>query len=145
MFLSKSEIIDIDVFGVELDVVYRGYNFYSSLELSCFQDPNEGIIQMQQKKGKIFASGIKLTSALCFDIDNRIIKKIEPLILIGYYTPDIKKIKSRTSQLVIGTDLYFSKKVKFRINGDLLLTKNEYNFDFSTYDSRVTAEIFIIL
>jgi hypothetical protein len=143
MFISKSEAYPIDIFGLEADLVYRNSAFYSDLEICYVQDPAQSVIQMMIAKDKISSTGIKSTSSMIFNIDGKIIRKIEPLFLAGIFYPDINELKSYIIQLVFGTDFYFSKKVKLRLNGDLLLSKNQFSSKYNTYDSRLTIEFFV--
>lgn len=134
----------IDSHGFEFDIMYTSNNFYSNFEVFYADDPNENIIRKSKSiedYAKIFA--IKSTNSYEFKIDKEFIKKIQPVLLLGYYAPDSKFLEYHTFQFLIGSDFYLTKKVKLRLNGDLLLTKSRFDDDYSTYDSRVTLEAFV--
>lgn len=130
--------------GFECDLMYTGEKLSSNLEFFYAEDPDENIIRKinsNDDEAKIFA--VKSTNAYEFKIDADFIKKIQPVFLLGYYAPDSKNMDFHTIQCLIGSDFYLTKKVKLRFNGDLLLTKSKYDDKYSTYDSRVTFEVFV--
>jgi len=129
--------------GFECDMMYIGESLSSNLEFFYAADPDENIVRMAgniDEKANIFA--LKSTNAYEFKIDGKFIKKIQPVLLLGYYAPDSKAMDFHTYQILVGSDFYLNKKVKLRLNGDLLLTKGKFDNVYSTYDSRVTLEVF---
>lgn len=134
----------INSHGLECDLMFTGKKFSSNFELFYADDPDENIVRLANsinEKTKIFA--VKSTNAYEIKTDGKFIKKIQPVLLLGFYAPDSKKMDFHTYQLLVGSDFYVTKKVKLRLNGDFLLTKNKYDDDYSTYDSRVTLEVFV--
>lgn len=144
IYQHRTGEISINSQGVEFDIMYSSNDFISNFEIFYAEDPNENIIRKSKlidTKAKIFA--VKSTNSYEFKTDKEFIKKIQPVFLFGYYVPDSKFFEYHTIQLLLGSDFYLTKKVKLRFNGDLLLTKSKFDDVYSTYDSRVTFEIFV--
>jgi hypothetical protein len=126
-------------FGIDFAVDKKRYN--TIFEIFYVQDPIEGVIRKLQGKDEVvFSTGAALTTAYNFKIDAEIIKGLEPLIMLSYFVPDIDATENHVVQSLLGLNIYCHKDVRFRINGDLRLTKNQYNDDYSTKESRGILE-----
>ena len=144
IFQHRTGEYKLNSHGFEFDLMYSANNIISNFEIFYANNPDENIIRKSKSiddYANIFA--IKSTNSYEFKIDKDFIKKIQPVILLGYYAPDSKFLKYHTFQFLLGSDFYLAKKVKLRLNGDLLLTKNKFDDKYSTYDSRVTFEVFV--
>ena len=69
-----------------------------------------------------------------------IVKTIEPVLLIGYFLPDSKVSEYNTYEAIIGCNFYLHKDVRFRLHGDLLMTKSVYTDSYSSVGSKVMFE-----
>lgn len=130
----------IDTYGFGADIQYENGKFFSSLEANLVQDPVESVIRRIAYSGeKVFAGGVNLTTALAFDAGS-IIKSIEPVILLGFYSPDTGSPEYHTIQTITGVNLYLHKDVRVRLNGDVIFKKNRYNNKYSTIGSKFIIE-----
>jgi hypothetical protein len=128
--------------GVGADITFDIKDFFSSFEIVFVQDIDEGLRRrLQGKDDKVFAFGTKIEAAYEFDLDGEVIKSIEPLILVNYFQPDSKLTESHIIQSFVGVNVYFHKKVRARLDADIRLSKDEYNSDYSTDDSRLYIEL----
>lgn len=124
--------------GIELDKS----GFYSAAELFYVQDPLEGSLRkLRGENEKVYSLGAKFLTAYSIIFDGEIVKALEPVLLVSYFVPDNAISENHIIQSLIGLNIYFHKKVKFRINGDLRLTKNQFNDDYSTKESRAIVEL----
>lgn len=142
MFQSKGgdEPIKTHGFGFETELNIEDYE--SSLEIFYVQNPNEGVIQrLLGNDDNVAAFGTAWINAVEFDIHGSFIDSIEPVLLLSYYIPNLDKTKNHVLQILPGANFYLTKDVRLRINADLRLTKNEYNDDYSTKNSRGIFEI----
>jgi hypothetical protein len=134
----------INTSGFGLDFVIDEKKFKIFWEAYYVQDPIEGVIRrLQNLDENVCASGTSLTGSYEIDIDAEIVKKIEPVLNAGIFIPDLDKTENNVLQLIAGMNLYFHKKVMARLNGDIRFTKNEFNSDYSTNESRLILEIFV--
>lgn len=128
--------------GVSAEMVYEDKSLFSAIELLYIQDPIEGIRRRLAKESEtVFASGIKSVTALPIRIDGKVIESIEPVLLLGFYTPDSKELKYHTFQALAGVNFYFDENVRLRLNGDALFTKNLFNDSYNTIGSKFILEI----
>ena len=98
-------------------------------------------VQLLKMEEDVHAVGLKGMSSYQFEFDKGIIKRIEPLILLSYYIPDMDITETHVIQALIGVNFYFHKKVRLRFNGDLRLTKNQYNDEYVTTGSMAIIEL----
>ena len=128
--------------GVGADVTWDIKDFFSSFEIVYVQDIDEGVRRrLQNQDEKVYSFGVKLEGAYEFDIDAKVIKGIEPLLLVNYFQPDSKLTDEHIIQSIVGVNVYFHKKVRARLDADIRLSKDEFNEDYSTDDSRVYLEL----
>lgn len=128
--------------GIGADLTWDIKDFFSSFEIFYVQDIDEGIRRrLQSRDENVYAYGAKIEDAYEFDIDGKVVKGIEPLILINYFQPDSKLTDEHVIQSIVGVNVYFHKKVRARLDADIRLSKDEYNDDYSTHDSRVYLEL----
>jgi hypothetical protein len=124
--------------GIELDKL----GFYTAAEIFYVQDPFEGVLRkLRGEDEKVYSLGTKFLTAYSIIFDGEIVKALEPVLLASYFVPDNKVSKNHVIQTLIGLNIYFHKKVKCRINGDLRLTRNQFNDDYSTKESRAALEL----
>ncbi len=128
--------------GIGADVTFDIKDFFSSFEIMYLQDIDEGVRRrLRNEDEKAFAFGVKIESAYQFELDAEVIKRIEPLILVNYFQPDSKLTEEHIIQSIVGVNIYFHKKVRARLDADIRLSKDEYNGDYSTHDSRFYIEL----
>jgi hypothetical protein len=140
LFQHKSGEERINTYGLGTDIVYDNKNTYSSIEINLVQDPVESIIRrITGNRNKDFAGGINLTNAVSFKT-GEVVKAIEPVLLLGAYSPDINNLKAHTLEAVPGVNIYFDKNMRIRLNGDILFKKDKYNSLYSTIGSRFIIE-----
>ncbi len=141
-FLNKGGEYPIDNHGLCANLDYEDNNFKSALALFYVRNPYESLRrQLIGINDNSYSTGINISSSYVYNTDAEIIKKIEPVILFGYFSPDSKEAKYHTLEMILGSNFYFHKDVRLRLNGDLLLTKNLYNSSYSSIGSKVTMEI----
>jgi hypothetical protein len=156
LFQSTGVNQRVSAHGFSADLQVQREYFRTGLELFLVQDPlpEQQILAQNQVNSqaqaalnpddeKVFGTGASLLTARAFNTNAEVIRKIEPLILLSLYIPDIDIPDTHVIQTLIGLNLYFTKNVRFRINGDLHLTKNEYNEagDYATDESRVIFDL----
>lgn len=134
------ERINTNGFGLDFSIDKKRIN--GNAEVFYVQDPYEGIRRRLQNRGEeVYSAGAKLMGGYKIDIDNSIFKDIEPLLVLGYFVPDFDNKDNHVFQTVIGANIYFDDDVRLRLNGDLRMTKNEFNDDYTTEESRGILEI----
>lgn len=142
MFENKGGDYPISTHGFGGGLFMEDNKFNSSLELFLVQDPYESNRRkLMGEDEKVFSFGGKISASYFFDMDEEFLKGIEPVVLLGTFTPDTDVTDNQVIQLVAGANFYLHKKVRARINADLRLTKNQYNDDYSTQDSRVNLQV----
>ncbi len=134
------ERINTNGFGVDFSVDKKRIN--GNIEAFYVQDPYEGIRRrLQNRDEEVYAAGVKIMGGYKIDIDNSIFEDVEPLLILGYFVPDFENTDNHVLQAVIGTNVYFDDDVRLRLNGDLRMTKNEFNEDYTTEESRFILEV----
>ncbi len=128
--------------GFGLDFVINKKDFDVFAEAFLVEDPFESIIRkLQNRDKKVYAGGAKLQTVVGFDVDGEVVKEIEPLILVSYYLPDVDVHGDHVIQTLFGVNVYLNDDVRFRLNADLRLTKNQFNDDYTTKESRGIFEL----
>ena len=142
MFQSKGGDEPIKSHGIDAEVYLDVEDYESSLEIFFLQNPYEGVIQrLIGNDENVTAFGITFINAVEFDIHGSFIDSIEPVLLLSYYIPDFDKKENHVLQVLTGANFYLTKDVRLRFNADLRLTKNEFNEDYSTKNSRGIFEV----
>lgn len=127
--------------GFSFDISYAANSFTTSLEALYVQDPVESLkLKLSGNERSVFSSGIKSLSTYAFNIDGEVVKTIEPVILAALFLPDSRQSSYHTIEVNAGTNIYLDKDLRFRLNGDLLLTRNRFNTRYSTIDSGIIFE-----
>ncbi len=130
--------------GFALDYSYDDKDFNAIVELYYAQDPIEGIIRRLQNKDEVVnVGGAAVTGAYKFDVDGEIVNKLEPVFTAGIFLSDFDNTDNHVLQSIIGLNIYFHKKVLARVNGDLRLTKNEFNDNYTGKESRFILELLV--
>jgi len=156
MFQNISGTYPILAHGIGIESAYSGKNNSVSIELAYVRDPirsreimaanrgraSEGLPALDQSE-QVYSAGAVITGALLFDTDGRVIRSIEPLILLSCFVPNSQQISNHILQGVAGVNFYFTKKVRLRFNADLRLTKSEYDDSgkYATDESRAIFEM----
>jgi hypothetical protein len=123
--------------GVACELKYEKNSYYANINLMYAQDPivsHQRKIQSDQYSGVVYGIGSTLILAKAFKIDKHIVYSIEPVLTLSRFIPDSDTYESHVNQAMIGLNIYFTKDVRIRINGDLRLTKNEFS-DYSDNES----------
>ena len=143
MFISKSSM-SFTSNAIALDMTIDKKRYITSLEAMIAQDPVEGVIrQLQERDDQVMAFGSKWLTAYKFKFDKKFMVAFEPLIQMSFFMPEMKKPENNVVQMVLGFNYYLYDDVRFRFNGDLRLTKNEYISEYDIYNSRATLELFV--
>jgi hypothetical protein len=128
--------------AVSPGIYYYKKNITAELEFVIAQDPVEGARRKAIKEENNAAFwGARILGALGFDTDAEVIKKIEPLLMIAYFQPELKYMKEHTLQMVAGSNFYFHKNVRARLNADFLFTRNRFYDKYSLHGSMITLEL----
>jgi len=142
MYLNKGGEIVYNSHALSADAGIETDDYQLNLELLYVQDPVEGIRRKQMGvDDKVFSSGAKINSSLTFIVDGDIIKKIEPSLLLGFFTPNTDEMKYHTLEAMGGVNFYFDKDARLRVFGDGLFTKYIYNNEYTTIGSRFIFEV----
>lgn len=127
--------------GFETDIQYEEDNFITNLEAYFGTNTEEGIRRkLAGFESSVYMAGVKSLTSLNFSINKEVIKNIEPFILAGFLLPDTDEMEAYTIEALLGANFYFHKDVRFRLNGDLVLTKNKYSDELTTIGSSVILE-----
>jgi hypothetical protein len=111
-------------------------------EIMLVQDPIEGIRrQLMGRNSIVYALGGRISAARGFDTDGSVVEEIEPLVMVSYFRPDSQVSDTHTLQVLLGTNVYFEKEVRARVNIDLHLTRNEFSTKYSSIGSRLILEL----
>jgi hypothetical protein len=144
LFQSQGGEEPISGTGFALDYSLDTKKFNAIVELYYAQDLIEGVIRRLQNTDEVVnVGGASITGAYKFDVDGEIIKKLEPVLTAGIFLSDFDNSDNHVLQSIIGLNLYFHKKVLARINGDIRLTKNEFNDDYTGKESRFILELLV--
>ncbi len=142
MFQNKGGEEKINTHGIGMDFSVDKKDINGHVEFFYVQDPDEGIRRRLQNRDEIvYSAGAKIFTGYKFDIDDSAIDDIEPFILAGYFLPDVDLSSSHVIQSVVGVNVYLDDDVRIRLNGDARFTKNQFNTEYTTEDSRVIFEL----
>ena len=155
IFQSIAGNYPISVHGLGLEGNYSGDNSELHVGLVYVQDPLRGkeILaenDAREKEGLpplesevVYSAGAIISGGIKFDMDARVIKAIEPFILLSFFIPQSQQTDNHVLQSIIGVNFYFTEKVRLRLNGDLRLTRSEYDEagEYATDESRGILEV----
>ncbi len=148
LFQNRGGKNSINSQGVAADFLFEKKDYSTSAEIFIVQDPVQGqtAIERNEMNGtneneSVFAAGAKMLTALEFKTDADVITKIEPYIMVSYFIPNTELTEFHMIQGVIGTNFYFTKKIRLRFDGNLIFTKNNRNEDYVTDESLVTLSL----
>ncbi len=128
--------------GFMAEFFYEKKDFFSGLEIFAASDPIEGIRRkMMGLDNQVFTSGIKSISSMNIDIDGTVFKSIEPVFLFSIYYPEFEEHSNHVIQVLPAVNFYITKKVMLRFNADFQFTKNEFNTEYSTLESKGIIEL----
>jgi hypothetical protein len=141
-FENKGGENKISANGYGLHAFYESDELNAMTELFYVQDPFESIRQrLMNNDENIYAFGGKIFLAYKFEYDYEFLKGLEPFILSNIFIPNQDVSGNTVIQLVTGINYYLHKDVKLRLNGDLRLTKNQFNTEHTADDSRIILEL----
>ncbi|MFA7288309.1 MAG: hypothetical protein WC055_05455 [Melioribacteraceae bacterium] len=128
--------------GFGLHGFYESHDLNAMTEIFYVQDPFESIRQrLMDKDETIYGFGAKIFTSFFFDYDYDFMKGLEPFLLSTFYISNTTISGNNVIQFVTGINYYLHKDVRLRLNGDLRLTKNQFNKEHTTNDSRVILEL----
>lgn len=111
-------------------------------EILFAQDPVEGIKRIKKNENEeVYIIGGKLSSSYLISIEDEFIKAVQPVLLFSYYLPDAKVWDEYTLQFLSGADILLDDNVKFRVNGDVLLTKDPKTKIYKGHDARLILNL----
>lgn len=130
--------------GFEADITFEKDDFLTNIEAFYFQDRDEGVRQrLIGGDETVYGMGAKLMAKLRLDVDGKVIRSIDPVVLFSYYLPDTDVSDANQIQTLIGANFYLDKDVRVSINADLRLTKNQFSDEYSTKESRGILEFMV--
>lgn len=142
MFQSKGGDVPVKTHGAAIEAGLDVEDFESSLQIFYLQNPEETVLQKVIGNDEtVNAFGATFINAVEFDIHGSFIEAIQPVLLLSYYAPNFDKKENHVLQILTGANFYLDKKVRLRFNVDLRMTKNEFNEDYSTKNSRGIFEV----
>lgn len=134
--------------GAAAEFLIEKKDYSTSAELFFVQDPVQGQAAIERNKvngtnenESIFAAGAKVLTSMEYKTDADVISKIEPYIMGSYFIPNTEITTYHIIQGALGTNFYFTKKVRLRFEGNLIFTKNNFNDDYVTDESVVTLAL----
>lgn len=134
----------ISTTGYGIDYSFESKDMRGLFEISYTGNPTLGVIyRLGNKDEKVNSLGATLGGSYFFNLDHEVVKKLEPVLLFSYYSKDASNSDDHIIQSVIGLNIYFHKNVLARINGDIRLTKNEFNENYTTNESRGIFELLV--
>ncbi len=115
-------------FAVALNFKKEKSSSYTDIEFFSGLDPIETqLSEFYGEEKNIIFLGTKLLSAYRFNIDNMVVKGIEPIFLFSYLSFDIERLDVNRIESLFGINIYFDSDVRLRLNGDLISSNNRYN------------------
>ena len=136
--------------GLASDIVLVTEKAEFMAAMVYFLDPNVSLQhRLQNNEGTnpekqeeyIYGSGLKFRASWRFDVDTKMIHMIEPLYLFSVYFPDMDNSDGHELQHLIGVNFYFSKKARFRLQGDLRYDKTPFSDAYNIQASRFTVDV----
>lgn len=144
MYYNQGGEEPIGSHGFSIDVSRKRKKYSTAIELVYVNDPIENVRRrLRNLDENVYTFGAKVFASYEFDIDSEYFKKIEPILVAGYLIPNTEISESNTIQAIVGANLYLHKYVSIRLQGDLRLTKNEYNDSYNTKESRGVLEVLV--
>lgn len=142
MFQSKGGDVPVKSHGVAVESALDVEDYESSLQIFYLQNPEEEVFQhLLGSDEKVIAFGATFINAVEFDIHGSFVESIQPILLLSYYVPNFDKKENHVLQFLTGANFYLDKDVRIRFNADLRMTKNKFNEDYSTKNSRAIFEV----
>jgi len=132
-----------DFYAFSLDLTRQVKAFHWEGEVFYGQDPVESDYRrLCNKDEEVSFLGVRSLVLHHWDTHRHVIQGVEPLFLFSFLAPDVDTMKTHRFQFLVGLNLYFHPKVRFRINGDLILTNTQYNPDeYAMTQSRAIGEL----
>jgi hypothetical protein len=143
MSQSRGGWVDDSFHGMALEAAFEKNKYYANINLMYVQDPivsHQKRIQSDQQAGLVYGIGATVIAAKTFKIDKRVVHSIEPALTLSRFIPDSDYFDAHINQAMIGCNIYFTKDVRLRLNGDLRLTKNRFS-DYSDDESGYIVEL----
>lgn len=142
--LSRSHDDAITTHGISADAGFRTKSFETSLELFVAQDPDEGIRRrLLGLSDRVLSTGVKSLTAVRLPVDGKVVRIIEPFLLVAWYAPDSDATEYHTLEIMPGVNIFVDDDVRLRLTADGLLTKDRFSDEYSTHGSVFATEIFI--
>jgi hypothetical protein len=148
LFQNLGGVNSISAHGFAADFLVEKKDYSTSIEVFLVQDPIEGKVRKGNNSinntslnESVFTTGVKALTSIEYKTDAEVITKIEPFLLTSYLIPDLDNTKNHVIQTALGANLYFTKKIRTRFEGNLILTKNQFNKDYVTDESMITFEL----
>jgi hypothetical protein len=158
LFQNTTGNYPVAAHGIEIEGGYSGKNSNLNAQIIYVRDPlrskeimvaneareKEGQPPLEQSE-EVYSTGAALEGSIRFDTDAKVIRTIEPLILLSFFVPNKDQMDDHILQGLAGVNFYFTKKVRLRLNLDLRLSKSEYDDsgEYATNDSRAIVELHV--
>ncbi len=150
MFQNRGGRMLVQAHGFAADFLIDKKNYSNSIELFFVKDPLQSKINeemnttgSQDKNENVYTGGAKILTSISFKTDAEVITKIEPLVMFSCFVPDVDVTDTHVIQFLIGSNFYFTKKIRLRFNGDVRLTKNENSDKYATNQSGAILELMV--
>ena len=134
---------DKSAMAFSLDGSWVFDRFSTEIESVWGQDPVESHYrQLQNRSDKAQFVGGRFLITYKYPVERRFLTAWEPMALFCFLAPDTDQCEVHQIQCLVGLNIYLHKKVRIRINGDLILCNN--SLDTSKYTmsgSGVMAEV----
>ncbi|MCK9281026.1 MAG: OprO/OprP family phosphate-selective porin [Melioribacteraceae bacterium] len=128
--------------GFGFNGFYESHDLNAMTEIFYVQDPFESIRQrLMYRESNIYGFGAKIFTSYLFDYDYDFLKGLEPFLLSTIFIPNTDVSGNNVIQILTGINYYLHKDVRLRLNGDLRLTKNQFNIEHTADDSRIILEL----
>lgn len=133
----KGELIfgdPLHAFAFSADVSKQAGQYYTDAEVFLGKDPFETrVSRFTGTERSVYFTGIKSSHVYRFQIDEKALKAIEPVLLLSFLVPDTRDFWVNQFQILIGMNIYFDEAVRLLINGDLISSNSRYNKDQRYY------------
>lgn len=132
-----------DYFALSLDLSRNIIGLWWECEMFYGQDPEESDYRFfLGNTAKVHFFGIRSLLLYLWETQQQIVQGIEPLLLFSFLAPDVEASNVHRIQILLGCNIYFHPKVRFRLNSNLNLTNNRVNPDeYVMNESKFTVEL----
>ncbi len=131
------------VMAFSADLAFKAGRFRSEIEGVWGQDPVESYYRILKSIPETAAfTGGKLLITYSQPFKYKFLKAIEPVLLFSFLAPDTDEFEVHQIQCLTGLNVYIHKKVRIRINNDLIFANNALDTSvYATENSKFFVEV----